>query len=91
MSQFVEDLKNASKIVRTWPKWKQELLGGTSNFWEERQLKRPYMLNSCSDHHEKICHEGPTCPICDIIFDLKTEIDDLKQEINELKKELKLK
>lgn len=28
---FVKHLEQASSVVRTWPAWKQELLGGTSS------------------------------------------------------------
>lgn len=28
---FVKHLEHASSVVRTWPAWKQEILGGTSS------------------------------------------------------------
>ncbi len=28
---FVKHLERASSVVRTWPAWKQEILGGTSS------------------------------------------------------------
>ncbi len=31
MDAFRAHLERASRIVRTWPKWKQELLGGRAN------------------------------------------------------------
>lgn len=38
---FLDHLEKAAKVVSTWPKWKQEVLGGTA---EEVRLTRKQML-----------------------------------------------
>jgi len=36
---FIEHLKYASMIVKTWPVWKQKILGGTSSRQNKKQYK----------------------------------------------------
>lgn len=61
---FVEHLDRASRIVRTWPKWKQEILGGTaSDFVGEKNMsdakipdnpEEEYVLRDLEEEYEEI-------------------------------------
>ncbi len=38
MDAFIKHLESASSVVRTWPKWKQEVLGGTATMNKNMSL-----------------------------------------------------
>ena len=40
----------------------------------------------CSDGHDEICHEGKTCPACELVQekrDLERQVERLQAEIND--------
>ena len=48
INEFKNHLENASKVVRSWPVWKQEILGGTAvqsleNTTNEQELAEKYI------------------------------------------------
>jgi hypothetical protein len=45
-------------------------------------------MNLCSDRHDEICYDAPTCPFCDMREEKDTEIEDLKKQIPSLESDI---
>lgn len=45
-------------------------------------------MNLCSNHHQEVCYEGRTCPVCEIITEKDEKIEDLQKEIRELNQQI---
>ena len=44
----------------------------------------------CNNKHEEICHEGFSCPICDLIAEKDQEIEELNDNVVDLRKEVEM-
>ena len=45
-------------------------------------------MNICSADHEEIVHEGRRCPICELVGDLKNDLNNAQKRIIELEDEI---
>ena len=55
MKEFKKHLDDASKIVQTWPAWKQEILGGKAVTTLQRLEKELLILkNNLRQHQEQL-------------------------------------
>jgi len=46
-------------------------------------------MNLCSNNHDEVCHEGRTCPVCELFYnfqELSNEFNNLEEELNRVQR-----